>query len=748
MTSGEWTTRIVHLLNDQHLGVVTAASSLIDILVKRNPEEYKACVSLAVSRLSRIVTSTYTDFQDYTYYFVPAPWLSVKLLRLLQNYPPPDDASIKSRLNECLDTILQKAQEALKSKKLQHSNAKNAVLFEAINLIIHIDSEPNLLVKACNQLGQFLSHKDTNLRYLALESMCLLATSEFSHDAVKKHQETVINALKTERDISVRQRAVDLLYAMCDRSNAEEIVQEMLSYLETADYHIREEMVLKVAILAEKYAVDYTWYVDIMLNLIRIAGDYVSEEVWYRVIQIVINRPDVQGYAAKTVFEALQAPACHENMVKVGGYILGEFGNLIAGDPRSSPIIQFELLHSKYHLCSSQTRCLLLSTYVKFVNLFNEIKPQIQDVLKQDANIRSADVEIQQRTIEYLQLSRIADADVLATVLEEMPSFPERESSILSSILQKKKPPSELGPGFKEDKHHSTEKQSSATNNTNGHHASDVNNKPVLTNVASIGSAPTSLPTSQSIDLLGLNFSSPTAPVAKTPATGAIKSDQEALLDIFGGPPTAPPVVPPAHVPQVPSSNNINSFDPFAFDSAPAPAPPAINSPLSSGMPLFNQQPQFVPITSIQDNHMQFIFKNNDILFENQSLKINSKCEFKQNLARVTLTFFNKSSFVYQNFSVQHDPTSVPPEETDSLRVLLKPLDQNQVASQQQLQVIINIECVSEFQHVPQIVVQFTVNQTIQNRFSLNLPIFVNKFFESTQMDSQAFFTRWKNLSK
>ena len=33
--------------------------------------------------------------------------------------------------------------------------------------------------------------------------------------------------------------------------------------------------------------------------------------------------------------QSLQAPACHENMVKVGGYILGEFGNLIAGDPRS-----------------------------------------------------------------------------------------------------------------------------------------------------------------------------------------------------------------------------------------------------------------------------------------------------------------------------------------------------------------------------------------------------------------------------
>lgn len=57
-------------------------------------------------------------------------------------------------------------------------------------------SEPNLLVRACNQLGQFLQHRETNLRYLALESMCTLASSEFSHEAVKTHIETVINALK------------------------------------------------------------------------------------------------------------------------------------------------------------------------------------------------------------------------------------------------------------------------------------------------------------------------------------------------------------------------------------------------------------------------------------------------------------------------------------------------------------------------------------------------------------------------
>lgn len=51
-----------------------------------------------------------------------------------------------------------------------------------------------------------------------------------------------------EKDVSVRQRAVDLLYAMCDKTNSEEIVQEMLNYLETADYSIREEMVMYILI--------------------------------------------------------------------------------------------------------------------------------------------------------------------------------------------------------------------------------------------------------------------------------------------------------------------------------------------------------------------------------------------------------------------------------------------------------------------------------------------------------------------
>uniref|UniRef100_A0A3Q0SIV6 AP-2 complex subunit alpha n=1 Tax=Amphilophus citrinellus TaxID=61819 RepID=A0A3Q0SIV6_AMPCI len=655
---GEWTSRVVHLLNDQHMGVVTAAISLITCLSQKNPDEFKTCVSLAVSRLSRIVSSASTDLQDYTYYFVPAPWLSCKLLRLLQCYPPPEDGAVKGRLVECLETILNKAQEPPKSKKVQHSNAKNAILFEAISLIIHYDSEPNLLVRACNQLGQFLQHRETNLRYLALESMCTLASSEFSHEAVKTHIETVINALKTERDVSVRQRAADLLYAMCDRSNAKQIVAEMLSYLETADYSIREEMVLKVAILAEKYAVDYSWYVDTILNLIRIAGDYVSEEVWYRVIQIVINRDDVQGYAAKTVFEALQAPACHENMVKVGGYILGEFGNLIAGDPRSSPLVQFNLLHSKFHLCSVPTRALLLSAYIKFINLFPETKATIQEVLRCDSQIRNSDVELQQRAVEYLKLSSIASTDVLATVLEEMPPFPERESSILAKLKKKK------GPGAVSVTELDDSKREGGELNGGGDRGPDTASTP-----------------SPSADLLGIRSAAPVG-TAQTNA-GSL------LVDVFS-------------------------------ESGPAAPSAAVND----------------------DGFLRFVCKNNGVLFENQLLQIGIKSEYRQNLGRMYLFYGNKTSVQFASFST----TVSCPGEMQSHILSDKPVEPL-VEGGAQIQQVLNIECLTDFSDAPLLNIKFRYGGALQN-LTLKLPVTINKFFQPTEMSSNDFFQRWKQLSQ
>ena len=319
-------------------------------------------------------------------------------------------------------------------KNVQQNNAQNAVLFEAINLIIHLDTEHDLMVQISSKLGKFIQSKETNVRYLGLEAMTHLAARAETLDPIKRHQNIIIGSLR-DRDISVRRKGLDLLYSMCDPSNSQPIVSELLKYLQSADFAIREEMVLKIAILTEKYATDFQWYVDISLRLIAMAGDHVSDEVWQRVIQIVTNNEELQVYAAQNTLQYLKTDHCHETLVKIGGYVLGEFGHLIADNRGCSPIEQFLALQSKLQGCSSSTRAIILSSFIKFVNLFPEIKPQLLYVFR--AYSHTLDPELQQRACEYLALASLDTDDLLRTVCDEMPPFPERASALLSRLHQK-----------------------------------------------------------------------------------------------------------------------------------------------------------------------------------------------------------------------------------------------------------------------------------------------------------------------
>lgn len=318
-------------------------------------------------------------------------------------------------------------------KNVQQNNAQNAILFEAINLLIHLDSEHNLMLQISARLGKYIQSRETNVRYLGLDALTHFAARAETLDPIKKHQNIILGSLR-DRDISVRRKGLDLLYSMCDTSNAGPIVNELLRYLQTADYAIREEMVLKVAILTEKYASDAQWYIDMTLKLLSLAGEHVNDEVWQRVIQIVTNNEELQAYAAHTLLGYMKTN-CHESLVKIGCYVLGEFGHLIAESPGSSPIEQFMALQAKMFSSSDNARAMILSSFIKFVNLFPEIKTQLLQIFRLYSH--SPDSELQQRAFEYLSLATLPTDDLLRTVCDEMPPFSERASILLSRLHQK-----------------------------------------------------------------------------------------------------------------------------------------------------------------------------------------------------------------------------------------------------------------------------------------------------------------------
>eukprot|EP00741_Cyanophora_paradoxa_P020808 tig00021312_g20087.t1 len=448
-----WTERLIELMGDRDLGVVTSALSMANGIVSINPRGWDALAPAACKILSRLLVDREYG-PDYTYYGIPSPWIQVKALRLLQYYPPtsrPEDekerekerdkekrrsererGSFKRNLIEVLKQIIATTDV---TKNVNKNNASHAVLFEAINLVVQMDSkEGDLVSQGINLLGRFIAVREPNIKYLGLETMGRVAVIPDAADHVRKHQQRIVESLR-DADISIRRRALDLLYAICDASNGQEIVGELLDFLVTADFAIREELVLKIAILAEKFAPRLAWYVDVILQLISLAGDFVSDVVWHRVVMIVTNNEALQQYAAATVFKNLEAENVHEKMLTVGSYLLGEFGHLISDQPQCSPANQFGLLHRRFPSCTGQTRAMLLSTYVKFMNVYPELKETILPVF--ESHKAFFDVEIQQRACEYAAFGRAVSDNVVHTVWEMMPAFPDRESALLKRLAEK-----------------------------------------------------------------------------------------------------------------------------------------------------------------------------------------------------------------------------------------------------------------------------------------------------------------------
>ena len=438
----EFAPHMAQLLQDRHLGVLTSAMSLLFGVASQQAHEYESLIPYVVHILGMLVLKK-ACAREYLYYRTPSPWLQIKLLKFLQLYPQSivqgDNGGDTAHISQLQSVVSKILTETDVSDSINKSNADHAILFEAVNLIVVWGSQGPAQLRdgAMKLLGKFISVREPNIRYLGLLTMAKLAQLEGSAESIKKHQATVLVSLK-DADISVRRRALDLLFVMCDTDNAERIVDELVAHLVLADAAIREEMVLKIAILAEKYATDLRWYVDTILKLISISGDHVSDAIWHRVVQIVTNHPqgDLQAYTAATLLVAASPRRCHETAVRVAAYILGEFGFLVAERPGMSGEEQFRILHQHWATSEEQTRGILVSTYAKLANLYEECRPLVAPVFARCKN--SVDIEIQQRSAEYAAMREAFSPEAVEDLLREMPPFEDKRQSALEQRLREK----------------------------------------------------------------------------------------------------------------------------------------------------------------------------------------------------------------------------------------------------------------------------------------------------------------------
>ncbi|KAM3262936.1 hypothetical protein ACQJBY_053221 [Aegilops geniculata] len=720
-----WSDRMAQLLDERDLGVLTSVMSLFVSLVSNNAEAYWNCLPKCVRILERMARNQDIP-QEYTYYGIPSPWLQVKAMRALQYFPTIEDPSARRALFEVLQRILMGTDVV---KNVNKNNASHAVLFEALALVMHLDAEKEMMSQCVALLGKFIAVREPNIRYLGLENMSRMLLVTDVQDIIKRHQAQIITSLK-DPDISIRRRALDLLYGMCDVTNAKEIVEELLQYLNTAEFAMREELALKAAILAEKFAPNLSWYVDVILQLIDKAGDFVSDDIWYRVVQFVTNNEDLQAYAAAKAREYLDKPALHETMVKVSAYLLGEYGHLLAQRPSCSPKELFTIINDRLPTVSSSTVAIIISAYAKILMHTQPpdagLQQQILAIFKKHESY--IDVEIQQRAVEYFELSRKGPA--LADVLAEMPKFPERESALLKKA---------------EDAEVDTAEQSAIKLRSQQQSSSAI---VVAAQPPVNGPAPAAnhltLVKMPSQNIAEESNVSHEETAVEAPKENGAPVEVQRNVEIITEPAPVSKVEPPASRPASQADLLADLLGPLAIEGPPAaveqiPAQglEANQSPVGdlALATLEDQSNSVQPIVNVEEKFKILCTKDSGVLYEDPNIQIGLKAEWRAHHGRLILFLGNKNTSPLLSLRALILPPSHFKVELSSVPDTIPP--------RAQVQIPVEVTNLRASRDVAVLDFSYKHGAALVNA-KLRLPIVLHKFLQPITLSPEDFFAHWK----
>jgi len=124
-------------------------------------------------------------------------------------------------------------------------------------------------------------------------------------NSVQKHKNTILDCLK-DSDISIKRRALDLVYIIVNTSNIKQIIKECLNFLLIAESDLKLELTLKITQALDKYSPSLKWQIDTLIKMLCLSGNFVSEETTSNIINLIISTPELNLYAVHKLFLAMK----------------------------------------------------------------------------------------------------------------------------------------------------------------------------------------------------------------------------------------------------------------------------------------------------------------------------------------------------------------------------------------------------------------------------------------------------------
>ncbi|GAD96485.1 gamma-adaptin, putative [Paecilomyces variotii No. 5] len=419
------------LLSDRNHGVLLCGLTLVtDFCEAEEMEEgpegvietFRPLAGGLVRTLKSLTTSGYAPEHDVS--GITDPFLQVKILRLLRVLGRGDVTT-----SELINDILAQVATNTESSK----NVGNAILYEAVLTILDIEADSGLRVLGVNILGKFLANKDNNIRYVALNTLIKVVAVE--PNAVQRHRNTILECLR-DPDISIRRRALDLSFTLINESNVRVLVRELLAFLEVADNEFKPVMTTQIGIAADRFAPNKRWHVDTMLRVLKLAGNYVKEQILSSFVRLIATTPELQTYSVQKLYASLKEDISQEGLTLAAAWVIGEYGdNLLRGGQYEEEELVKEVKESDIidlflNILNSTYASQIVTEYIITASM--KLSARITDPaqierIRRLLSSRTADlsVEIQQRAVEYTNL--FGYDQIRRGVLEKMPPPEIRE---------------------------------------------------------------------------------------------------------------------------------------------------------------------------------------------------------------------------------------------------------------------------------------------------------------------------------
>ncbi|XP_042440967.1 AP-1 complex subunit gamma-2-like isoform X1 [Zingiber officinale] len=411
------------LLKEKHHGVLIAGVQLCTDLCKVSEDASnhlrKNCTEGLVRILKDICNSPYAP--EYDIAGITDPFLHIRVLRLLRMLGH-GDADTSEYINDILAQVA--------SKTESNKNAGNAILYECVETIMGIEATSGLRVLAINILGRFLSNRDNNIRYVAL-NMLMKAISVDSQ-AVQRHRTTILECVK-DSDASIRKRALELVFLLVNDTNAKPLTKELVDYLEVSDQDFKGDLTSKICSIIEKFSQEKKWYIDQMVKVLSLAGNYVKDNVWHALIVAISNAPDLQGYSVRSLYKAFQLSSEQVSLVQVTIWCIGEYGEMLVNNVGVLQVEEpmtvtesdaVDVLESclTHHSTDITTQSMCLIALLKLSSRFPPSSGRVKEIIT--THIGSVVLELQQRAIEFNSIIQ-RHQNIKSSLVERMPVLDE-----------------------------------------------------------------------------------------------------------------------------------------------------------------------------------------------------------------------------------------------------------------------------------------------------------------------------------